>query len=84
MWAIKPVCTNCHVEWDDPYLWCPVCNSLVVVPTITGPPADKITLHSIWDLHAFLPQFRNIISLGEGATPIFQLKNLPALQNFSS
>src|SRR5271157_284583 len=80
MWKVKAQCTACRAEWDEPFLWCPKCNGLVVLPPMEGPSASDIILHSMWSLRAFLPNFGDFTSLGEGATPIIELKNVPTLE----
>ncbi|MCG3227489.1 MAG: pyridoxal-phosphate dependent enzyme [Candidatus Heimdallarchaeota archaeon] len=73
MWKEKPHCNNCSLEFEEPYLRCPECNSLLIVSTIKGPAKSEITLSSMWSLRDFLPDFSKIITLAEGNTPFLQI-----------
>jgi threonine synthase len=73
MWKEKPHCGNCNQTFEEPYLRCPRCDSILVIPAIKGPSKKDLELTSMWSLREFLPNFQNIISLSEGNTPFLHL-----------
>ncbi|MHA1646347.1 MAG: pyridoxal-phosphate dependent enzyme [Promethearchaeota archaeon] len=84
-WKKRPHCSGCGREFSIPYLWCPDCNKLIIIPSIQGPnlPLKSSSFSSkpsIWDFSAFLPDFPTKISLDEGNTPISTIQNFPELQ----
>ncbi len=83
MWENKPRCSGCGQEFDLPWLWCPKCGSLILVPPVRGPPVREISLHSMWDFYPFLPHFDRVVSLFEGATPVTALRNIDALRDLN-
>ncbi|NPD88196.1 MAG: pyridoxal-phosphate dependent enzyme [Asgard group archaeon] len=73
MWKEKPHCSNCSLDFEEPYLRCPECNSLLLIPAIKGPTKEKISLSSMWSIMDFLPNFEKIVTLAEGNTPFLQI-----------
>ncbi|MCF2141090.1 MAG: pyridoxal-phosphate dependent enzyme [Candidatus Lokiarchaeota archaeon] len=77
-WKSKPFCNQCKIEWEEPFLWCPECNSLLEIPPINAQKNQKID--SLWAFSGFFPNFSRCISLNEGFTSIIDIKNIPDLK----
>jgi threonine synthase len=73
MWKEKPHCNSCKLDFEEPYLRCPECNSLLIISPIKGSIKENISLFSMWSLSEFLPRFDQIITLAEGNTPLLQI-----------
>ena len=83
MWEEKPHCSICNLDFEETYLRCPECNSLLIISAIKGPVKHDLKLSSMWSLKDFLPNFDKIITLAEGNTPFLQISRDNDLQGLN-
>ncbi len=83
MWKEKPHCNKCDLDYEEPFLRCPECNSLLIISPIKGSAKTSISLSSMWSLQEFLPNFSEIITLAEGNTPLLQISRDKILQDLN-